>query len=206
MNFNSKQITIIEIAEKMFAEYGYDGASIRAIAKEANVNIAMISYYFGSKEKLLEALFEYKTAHFAMQLETIVSKNIDYFDKIDEMVEIIIKRVHKNRRIFKIIHFEYSNDNRQINFENYIDTKKKNYELFENFIRQGQQAGVFSKNVNCHLIIPTILGSYFNIYFNKRFYQELYDIRTVNAFDNFIHTTLLNHVKQTIKGLLTYEK
>ena len=44
MELNEKQIKILEVAEKMFAENGYDGTSIRAIAKEADINIAMISY------------------------------------------------------------------------------------------------------------------------------------------------------------------
>ncbi len=48
-------------AEKLFAVNGFDGTSVRDIAQEAGVNVAMISYYFGSKEKLMEAVFEQKT-------------------------------------------------------------------------------------------------------------------------------------------------
>ena len=53
---NDKQLQILLVAEKLFAEKGFDGTSIRNIAKEAGINIAMVSYYFGSKEKMLEAL------------------------------------------------------------------------------------------------------------------------------------------------------
>lgn len=49
-DFNDKQIEILLVAEKLFSEHGFDGTSIRDIAKEANINIAMISYYFGSKK------------------------------------------------------------------------------------------------------------------------------------------------------------
>ena len=49
--FNEKQLEILQVAEQLFAEEGFDGTSVRDIAKKANVNIAMISYYFGSKEK-----------------------------------------------------------------------------------------------------------------------------------------------------------
>ena len=54
MKFNDKQIEILNVAERLFAEEGFDGTSVRDIAKNANVNVAMISYYFGSKEKLLD--------------------------------------------------------------------------------------------------------------------------------------------------------
>ena len=52
-DFNDKQIQILQVAEKLFAEKGFDGTSIRAISKLAKINIAMVSYYFGSKEKML---------------------------------------------------------------------------------------------------------------------------------------------------------
>ncbi len=58
MELNDKQKEIVQVAEKLFAEYGFDGTSVRLIAKEAGINIAMISYYFGSKEKLLEHMVE----------------------------------------------------------------------------------------------------------------------------------------------------
>jgi len=45
--FNEKQIQILQVTEKLFAEKGFDGTSIRDIAKQANINIAMVSYYFG---------------------------------------------------------------------------------------------------------------------------------------------------------------
>ena len=60
MKSNDKQIQIIETAEKLFADKGFSGTSVRDIADEADVNLAMISYYFGSKEKLLEALFTHR--------------------------------------------------------------------------------------------------------------------------------------------------
>ena len=137
MEYNDKQVLIFEVAEKLFAENGYDGTSIRTIAKEANINIAMISYYFGSKEKLLEQLLNYKTADFTQELEHILETSQDYFVKIEEIVTLIIRRVHKNRRVYKIIHFEYSNAVRQIDFESYLDNKRKNYALLEGFIKEG---------------------------------------------------------------------
>ncbi|HNP53387.1 MAG TPA: TetR family transcriptional regulator [Ferruginibacter sp.] len=49
---SDKRQHIIENAEILFADKGFEGTSVRDIAKQAGVNLAMISYYFGSKEKL----------------------------------------------------------------------------------------------------------------------------------------------------------
>jgi AcrR family transcriptional regulator len=205
MNYNQKQVLIFEVAEKLFSEYGFDGTSIRTIAKEAEINIAMISYYFGSKDKLLEQLINFKTADFTQELEAILKSSQDYFFKVEQIITLIIKRVHKNRKIYKIIHFEYSKNKQHIKFEAYLDNKKKNYELLDKFIKDGQQAGVFSKNVAIQLLLPTVLGTYFNFLYNQKSYEDIYQLDPKINIDDFIHGSLTSHIIRTIKAILTYE-
>ncbi|MFI5492093.1 TetR family transcriptional regulator [Actinoplanes sp. NPDC051859] len=47
--------SILEAARSIFAERGFDKASIRAIAGEAGVDPALVHHYFGTKEKLFLA-------------------------------------------------------------------------------------------------------------------------------------------------------
>jgi AcrR family transcriptional regulator len=56
---------ILLAAERLFAEHGLSGVGLRAITTAANVNLAAISYHFGSKEGLLEALFAARAAPIA---------------------------------------------------------------------------------------------------------------------------------------------
>ena len=205
MEWNEKQIKILEIAEKLFAENGFDGTSIRQISKEADINIAMISYYFGSKKKLLEALLLYRMGDFKIELESRASKNQDFLKTVDEIVELVLKKIHRNRRTYKIIHFEYSNENRNIDFDRYIEQKKENYEVIKKFVVRGQEAGVFSKNLNIPLIMPTVLGSYFHFYYNKRFFRSVYNLKEMDSMDAFVSEVLTPHIQQTVKALLTYD-
>jgi AcrR family transcriptional regulator len=46
---------ILDAARRLFAERGYDGASLRAIAAEAGVDVALVAHFFGSKAQLLTA-------------------------------------------------------------------------------------------------------------------------------------------------------
>jgi len=204
MEWNEKQIRILEIAEKLFAENSFDGTSIRQISKEADINIAMISYYFGSKEKLLKALLLYRMGDFKMELEFRISKNQDFLKTLDEIVELVLQKIHRNRRTYKIIHFEYSNENRSIDFDSYIEQKRENYGMIEKFVVRGQKAGIFSKNVNTSLIMPTILGTYFHFYYNKRFFRSRYNLKETDSIDLFISEVLTPHIQQTIRALLTY--
>jgi AcrR family transcriptional regulator len=50
---------ILEAARRLFAERGYEGASLRAIASEAGVDASLAVHFFGSKAGLLEAAIEW---------------------------------------------------------------------------------------------------------------------------------------------------
>jgi AcrR family transcriptional regulator len=49
---------ILEQAERVFGERGFDGASMRQLAEAAGVPLALVSYHFGSKEGVYRAVFE----------------------------------------------------------------------------------------------------------------------------------------------------
>ncbi|MEM9830421.1 MAG: TetR/AcrR family transcriptional regulator [Bacteroidota bacterium] len=47
---------IRQVAKRLFTERGYNGTKIRDVAEEAGVNIALLNYYFRSKERLYESI------------------------------------------------------------------------------------------------------------------------------------------------------
>lgn len=63
---NSK-IRILEAATKLFAQKGFDRTSIREICKKAEVNLCMISYYWGGKQELYQGI-----------IENLLEKQIEY--------------------------------------------------------------------------------------------------------------------------------
>ncbi len=49
---------LLDVAERLFASDGYHCTSLRKVTAEAGVNLAAVSYHFGSKAALVEAVFE----------------------------------------------------------------------------------------------------------------------------------------------------
>lgn len=48
---------ILDVAERLFVEHGFEGTSLRLITQQAGVNLAAVNYHFGSKNALFEAVF-----------------------------------------------------------------------------------------------------------------------------------------------------
>jgi AcrR family transcriptional regulator len=203
--FNDKQIQILEVAETLFAEKGFDGTSIRNISKEAKINIAMVSYYFGSKERLLESLIVYRTSDLKNQLDYLLLEDIEPIDKINKLIELYINRINTNRGIYRIIHFEFTSKKRDQNLHAFSELKKGNLKSLEAIIEEGQKKGVFRKDIIIPLITPTILGTFFHFHMNKPFFENLLNLKTEDLYNNYIKTNLTKHIQQTIKALLIYE-
>jgi len=72
---NLRKIRILESAELLFSGNAYEAVSIRDIATAADVNSALVRYYFGTKEQLFRALFERRyhliTAQRLARLQTL---------------------------------------------------------------------------------------------------------------------------------------
>jgi AcrR family transcriptional regulator len=51
-----RRTAILDAAEEQFARHGYDGVTLRAIAKHAGVDVALPNYYFGPKRDLFDAV------------------------------------------------------------------------------------------------------------------------------------------------------
>ncbi|MBP2634436.1 MAG: Bacterial regulatory protein, tetR family [Firmicutes bacterium] len=62
---------LIDAGEKLFAERGLSGASIRELAKEAGANSALISYHFGGKEGLYSAIIEKQFSPISLLLDSV---------------------------------------------------------------------------------------------------------------------------------------
>jgi AcrR family transcriptional regulator len=204
-DFNEKQIQILLVSETLFAEKGFDGTSIRSIAKEAKINIAMVSYYFGSKERLLESLIFYRTRDLKIQIENLLIEDLDPIAKINKLIEIYINRINSNKGIFRILHFEMATKKNELNIKSFYELRKSNLKSLEAIITEGQDKGVFRKDISIPLLTPTILGTFFHFHMNKEYFMGLLNLNTEDLYNNYIRVNLTKHIQQTIKALLIYE-
>ncbi|MDR1783550.1 MAG: TetR/AcrR family transcriptional regulator [Dysgonamonadaceae bacterium] len=90
MNKN-KQTTeekILEAARKVFTHKGFSEARTRDIAQEAGINVALLNYYFRSKENLLRIVIEEKIHElFGKVLPILGNKDITLRDKIEKCMD-----------------------------------------------------------------------------------------------------------------------
>ncbi|ODS71975.1 MAG: TetR family transcriptional regulator [Cytophagaceae bacterium SCN 52-12] len=84
----STEEKIIEAARKVFMQKGYAATRTRDIAEEAGINLALLNYYFRSKEKLFEQIMLEKFRQLFSVIFPIVN---DDALTLDEKIEILVE-------------------------------------------------------------------------------------------------------------------
>ncbi|RYL93768.1 TetR/AcrR family transcriptional regulator [Sporolactobacillus sp. THM7-4] len=109
---------VIHSALKLFNMGGYDGTSIRAIATEAGVNIALVSYYFGGKQGLLEYLMAsfyegyLETLENAAQEAEKAEKSAD--ERLVSVADALIRYQQDYFYLSRFVHREMTLDNQLV--------------------------------------------------------------------------------------------
>ena len=93
----STEEKILISASKVFTEKGFSGTRTRDIAEEAGINLALLNYYFRSKEKLFEQVMKAKIVLlFGQILPIITDEKTTLEEKIDLTTEKYIDILSKN--------------------------------------------------------------------------------------------------------------
>jgi AcrR family transcriptional regulator len=168
-----KKLHIIDHAVELFSEKGFEGTSIRDLAARASVNVAMVNYYFGSKEKLFEAMVEERASYSRGILEEIAG-NSSYSDieKVDLIIDNYIKKLFTNRKFHRVLHQEMMLNQRETLQQAIVDILFPNSLIIKGVIEAGMKRGSFRK-VDAPLVIATLVGTINQLLLSKKMCVKL---------------------------------
>lgn len=158
MEKTDKKTDILRAAEKLFAEFGYEGTSTRQISKESGANMAMINYYFGSKEGVFLEIMEDRISGFKSQLNLIAEEKVPAKEKLLKVVEQYARRIFSNVCFHKMMHRELSLTQRPEMFTQIKDAMAQNLNVIESIINGGIAEGSF-RQVDVRMSIVSIMGT-----------------------------------------------
>jgi AcrR family transcriptional regulator len=154
-----KKEQILEAAKKLMSEKGFDATTVRDISKTADVNVAMISYYFGSKEKLFAAMIEENAAQMYSKLEYIGNTGAQPEKKIEALVTLYVENILNNQSFFNIINRELTMGHSEELNHHIITVHTKNFNSFKKIIIEGQKQNIFRENIDLDLTMATFFGT-----------------------------------------------
>lgn len=83
---NETKQRLLDTARKLFADNGFDGASVRAITRQAGANLGAVTYHFGSKANLYAAVLEQLFTSIADEVTAAAASAAPTRQRLEEIV------------------------------------------------------------------------------------------------------------------------
>lgn len=195
---------IIEHTVELISKQGYEGTSVRDIASAAGVNVAMIKYYFGGKEQLLEEVLENKLSYLRnIFIGLVKNQDMTAIEKIDRIIDLLIERKFSSRNFHHLLHRELSLEKRPQLKDRVSDLLMLNVSPVKKILKDGIKSGEFKK-VDAEMTVATVVGTVHYLLINDTMCQKILDKKKdFSPFNNKqLKRRLSNHVKQLIRSHL----
>lgn len=125
---NTTRDKLIETAKELFLTKGVDRVGVREIASKAGINLSLMNYYFRSKEKLFETIFENVISDKAVALRQILDSELSVEEKIkryvNKYIDILVTDPLHVSFVLSVVHRNYDNVGKMKGIANLYNTEK----------------------------------------------------------------------------------
>ena len=131
---------LIQHARELFVVMQYDKVSTRLVAQRAEVNVAMIRYYFGSKAGLFETMLRETLMPMQQKMRTLVAESSqkNLAELMRTFFHQMIKAPQFPRLVSQVMHMSPSDTQRKLMEKVFLDVAKPMLDvIFEKLMQQG---------------------------------------------------------------------
>ncbi len=150
------QKALVQAGEELFAQYGFNGVTLDMVATASGANKAMVSYYFGSKEGLYDAVIEALVSDVLAHVKSILRTSNDPVKNFRRYIAALGYAFAERQSFCAILMREYiegSMQEREIPFRQVLQF----YQMTESFYAAGRKARLF-RNFDVHQLHLSIVG------------------------------------------------
>ncbi|HLR73273.1 MAG TPA: forespore capture DNA-binding protein RefZ [Pseudogracilibacillus sp.] len=193
MGKKSTKQKVIDAASELFFQHGFHGTSVRDIAERAAVNVSLISYYFKSKQGLLEYAVTQYYEEYLEVIDHVVDSNQEAIEILQKLIEAMIQYKTEHFQLTAFIHRELSLDSTFVREMSVTYLAKENHILTNLF----SQILSSEKKRDKHYLFMQLKGMIMSPYiFRNEWNNQLFDQVDINNF--------VRNYGQTISKWLKY--
>jgi AcrR family transcriptional regulator len=150
---------ILSVALKIFADFGYAGASVQAIVDGARVTKPMLYYYFGSKAGLYQALIDWAHDERYRLMQEAAARKKGIEAQLTEVLGALFEFIHEHRALMRIAFATAFAARREIPAEIiYLPKGERNFEFIHDLVRAGVAAGELDNRISTDELTMGIFG------------------------------------------------
>ncbi|MBI5816389.1 MAG: TetR/AcrR family transcriptional regulator [Nitrospinae bacterium] len=167
---------IVEVAEGLFAEHGFDGVSMSDIAKAANVSKANLYHHFESKRNLYIAVVSACKNEIAPILHDMLNMPASFRDGFGKLAAGHLDGLLKRERVTRLVRREMLEDGERFGQEL---AQKVHGEQFANFVkvlRHAQDSGELRDDVDPAMVALLVVAANLFFFDSKNVFRHFPDV------------------------------
>ena len=204
--FKEPKERILDSASKLFAQRGFSAIGVREIAKDADVNISMVSYYFNGKTGILKAIIDEYFNEVKQILNSISEKSYDPATSLKYLLKEMISLFNKRQDLCKVAIIELPFDQEDVAdfkvkmFDEHIKLIKQTFHAHGNFFDKPEQTMIigpaFLSLLFSNLIFGNVIKDSSNITFDDAYYEQYIEIISTLFLKGIIGVATSNKMKE----------
>ncbi|MBP2831021.1 TetR/AcrR family transcriptional regulator [Aquimarina sp. U1-2] len=150
----STEATILQAAREEFVQHGYAGARMQAIADRANINKAMLHYYFRSKELLFQKILSQTLDAVATIFLSALGSSETVKERLHNLIDNLIDHILHSPETPIFILNEIARNSQK--YQSQISNKMKDAGVIQNFFSQiklEQDQGIMISTPAPHIFV-----------------------------------------------------
>lgn len=194
---------ILQAAQKEFAERGFSGARMEAIARAAAINKAMLFYYFSSKDNLYRTVLHGVFSDFFNEVGRIVSQQLTPAFFLEKIPQVYIHFIARHPDLVRIMVFDLIHDPENVTAAMaeiiHEQMSFKTHPLLK-LIPEWYRQGLISEADPLHFMMNIIALSVFS-FIGKPMVEAISGIKTASDAD-FFNKRIASVVNVLQRGML----
>ena len=156
---------ILDAAERLFARQGFSGTTIKQIGKAANVNPALLYYYYDSKETLYRAMLQRILAQLLARGADAIERAGTHTERIRAFVRAQVRLLGDHPHFPRLLVRELVDHEAAHAEQSITSTAAAAFERLCDVITAGQRDGVFRRSLDPRFTAISIISqvAYFAI-------------------------------------------
>lgn len=193
----STEDTIRDAARRVFIAKGFAGCSSREIAKEAGMNVALVNYYFRSKNQLFQLIFHAAMEDFFVAMLAVFSAPIELEEKLKIFIANEYDFFSKHPEIPRFIISELTREGCEFDEKAAIKERIEQTGVFQQALA-AQEAGIMRKIDFFHIML-LIMSNCQYPFMARPLIQQIHEVETETYQSN-----LMQHKELVIEMVMGY--
>lgn len=148
---------ILQIARTLFAEKGFESASIREIGDAAGILSGSLYYHFATKDDMLDELVRPFVLPLLKHYEVIAHSDADAPDRLRQMIQFGLQNLVREPDLLKIVANDRKFFAKSERFSYVEEAWQDIFQIWYGVLQDGVRQGKFRSDLNLHITLRMII-------------------------------------------------